>query len=670
SLYAGGTCPDGKNLLVLRWSQAGQRSYTEWQASSNTITDIRSLKNGRIVYSAGDPSFAVLDNVGNKIVEQEASIADYRNTREVLLISDDGNTINFDFEFGFGGERPARFSLSEQSLIHYPQPDTNLISPDTSSLDITDWKSTSEPKLNGKDLPLIQYERSRSLAIAPDKSKFLLGTSWNLYLFDTNGQPIWKFSVPSAVLGVNISSDGKKAVAAYGDGTIRWYNMKNGKALLAFFPHKDGRRWVAWTKSGYYMASADNADNMIGWHVNNGKDKEASFYPAGALYASYKRPDIVKKILETLDEDEAIRLANIEKGVESKVNVDEAIEEVKDKYQLNLEPSGLGKAIIVAASGAQDSKLFPYTNEFTMKMYRLLHKSGFSDGDIIYMNPYPPIVPVNGYVDAARQDFPMLDPKTELQQAIAQVNQDLQPGEQFVFYLHGHARADSVHIGRQSYLSAQEIKTLLAQIPTDVEQIIIFDTCYSGSFLDELANVPKRVVISSADAKSLAWSTESLSFADSFIRQLRYGRSVGEAFELAEQTLTSEPKIFGAQRPQLDDTQDGVYAEEDGHFANRIYLGGEKAPETRTPEIIDVHPTIRLLKGKNTATLWITAIPDFNGMKTVRAILVNEHDEATVYQGDNTEFTRRELTLKPNYDLQRYEIESDQFHTANNWKIL
>jgi len=57
-------------------------------------------------------------------------------------------------------------------------------------------------------------------------------------------------------------------------------------------------------------------------------------------------------------------------------------------------------------------------------------------------------------------------------------------------------------------------------------------------------------------------------------------------------------------------------------------------------------------------------------MKKVRAILVNELDEVIQYQGESTHFTRRELTLLPNYDLQRYEIDYDQFHTAHDWKIL
>jgi WD40 repeat protein len=674
SLYAGGRYYNSSYISpVLHWSLAGQGNYTEWQASLDTIMDIRPLKNGRIVYGAGGPDFAILDSAGNKIVEREANIADYRGIfNDDFGISYEGNTIHFGFEPD--GEGPARFSLSEQRLILNPASDIHLTAPNTTSLDITDWKNTYEPKINGKALFLTQYEFSRSLAIAPDKSKFLLGTEWYLRLFDINGQPIWRADVPSVAWGVNISGDGKKAVAAYGDGTIRWYNLDNGEELLAFFPHKDGKRWIAWTSSAYYMSSADNTDNLIGWHVNEGKDKASSFFPVGALFASYKRSDIVKKILVTLDEDEAIRLANLEKVdiVEPPVNVAEALAEVGDKYQVNLEPSGLGKAIIIAAGGEQDrNTLFPYSNDSTTDMYRFLHRVGFSDGDIIYMNPYPPVVPFNGYVDAGRQDFPMRDPKIELHEAFAQASQDLKAGQQFILYLHGHARIDSVRMNLTTETSAQEIKTLLEQIPTDVEQIIILDTCFSGSFLDELSGVPNRILITSADAESRAWSPEEVGgFSYTFIRELKSGQSVGEAFDYAKDKIIDDSQTFGKQNPQLDDTQDGFYASDDGRFSRRTYIGGKKVHGSLPPEITDMHPTIKLVEGQTTAKLWVKSIPDFNGMKKVRAILVNELDNVTAYQGENTDFSRRELTLLPNYDLQRYEIDYDNFHTARDWKIL
>ncbi len=618
SLYAGGRYIKNGISSILHWSQAGG-NYTEWQASTDTIMDIRPLKNGRIVYGAADPAFAVLDNAGNKIVEQEANIADYRVVFDGdFSISHDGNTIHFGFEVW--GKRPARFSISEQSLILNPQQDTNLTAPDTSSLDITGWENTTEPKLNGKALSLKQYEMSRSLAIAPNKSKFLLGAEWSLYLFDTNGRQIWRANVPSAAWGVNISGDGKKAVAAFGDGTIRWYNLDNGEELLAFFPHKDGKRWIAWTPSGYYMSSADNTDNLIGWHVNEGKDKVASFFPVGALFAFYKRPDIVKKILVTLDEDEAIRLANLEKEgiIEPPINVADALAEVADKYKINLEPSGLGKAIIIAAGGEPDENtLFSYSNDSTTDMYRFLHRVGFSDGDIIYMNPYPPVVPFNGYVDVGRQDFPMRDPKMELHEAFAQASQDLKADQQFILYLHGHARSDYVRMSQTAETSAQEIKTLLDQIPTDVEQIIILDTCFSGSFLDELSGVPNRILITSADAESLAWSPEDVGgFSYTFIRELKSGQSIGDAFNYAKSKIIDDPKIFGKQNPLLDDTQDGFSASDDGRFSRRTYIGGRKIHGSLPPEITDMHPTIQLVEGQTTATLWVKAIPEWHEKST------------------------------------------------------
>jgi hypothetical protein len=378
-----------------------------------------------------------------------------------------------------------------------------------------------------------------------------------------------------------------------------------------------------------------------------------------------------------LDEDEAIRLANLEtdEEVEPPITVGEALEkdEIKDKYEVNNEPSGLGKVIIIAAGGAQDDNtLFSYTDELTTYMYQTLHEIGFTDGDIIYMNPYPPIVPANAYVDAARQDYTLRDPKPELQDAFIQAGKELSADQQFILYLHGHARPDTLVMNPTTEVSAQQLKILLEQIPTEVQQIIILDTCYSGSFLDELAGVENRIVISSTDAETPDWNAQLDSFSKRFIRQLDRGDSVYHAFEYAERKIMTKPEIFGRQRPQLDDTQDGVYDSNDGEIARHTSLGKQKIHASLPPEIIEVHPMIRLAEGQSTATLWLKTIPNFDGIKKVQAILINEHDQITEYQGESTEFTRRELSLKPNYftNSQRYEIDYDQFHTADNWTIL
>ena len=115
--------------------------------------------------------------------------------------------------------------------------------------------------------------------------------------------------MPGAAWGVNVTGDGRLVLAAYGDGTIRWHRMSDGQELLALFVDKDDLRWVAWTPSGYYMASPGGED-LIGWHVNRGWDQAADFFPASRFRERFSRPDIVRLVLETLDEDAAIKQAN------------------------------------------------------------------------------------------------------------------------------------------------------------------------------------------------------------------------------------------------------------------------------------------------------------------------------------------------------------------------
>jgi WD40 repeat protein len=119
---------------------------------------------------------------------------------------------------------------------------------------------------------------SRSLAIAPAYQHFLLGTESSLYLFNRQGAEQWNVPITGAAWGVNIAGNGRVAVAALSDGTIRWYRLKDGQELLAFFPHNDRKRWVLWTPPGYYDASP-GAEQLLGWHVNRGRDAAADFSP-------------------------------------------------------------------------------------------------------------------------------------------------------------------------------------------------------------------------------------------------------------------------------------------------------------------------------------------------------------------------------------------------------
>jgi len=309
-LYAGKSWAPN---FIRKWSNRGRGGFKDLPLGSYNINHILPLKDGGVIFCSDHPAFGVFDANDKKTIYKGPSVAEYKGGYKGFLISHDGNTLQFGYETL--GKSPARFSISERSLEPDPPKEITLFPPITTAagLNITDWEYKSNPKLNGKLLNFYPEEFSYCLAISPDKNTFLIGTSGFIRLYDREGNKKWEALSPGAVYSVNVSENGRVAVAALGDGTVRWYRMKDGKELLALFPHRDRKRWVLWTPSGYYDASP-GAEELIGWHLNNGREAAADFFPVSRFRGTYYRPDVIAKTLETLDEAEAIKFANKESG--------------------------------------------------------------------------------------------------------------------------------------------------------------------------------------------------------------------------------------------------------------------------------------------------------------------------------------------------------------------
>jgi len=73
--------------------------------------------------------------------------------------------------------------------------------------------------------------------------------------------------------------------------------------VLTIFPSKDGREWVAWTPEGYFTASSPSALRLIGYHINQGFEKQARWVSFSQLYDVYFRPDLVRLKLARPTED-------------------------------------------------------------------------------------------------------------------------------------------------------------------------------------------------------------------------------------------------------------------------------------------------------------------------------------------------------------------------------
>ncbi|MCP4697683.1 MAG: DUF1566 domain-containing protein [Gammaproteobacteria bacterium] len=315
-----------------------------------------------------------------------------------------------------------------------------------------------------------------------------------------------------------------------------------------------------------------------------------------------------------------------------------------------------GLAIILAAgSDWSGNSLFPYTHELTQRMYRLLKRRGFGDRDIQYMSPRPPDIDLDGLADDGikdenRQDFNLSRPYDELNTAFAEIAR-LEKNQQFVFYVHGHAGWDQrglvqIKISRADPLSAEYLLELLEQAPPDIQQIIILDTPYSGSFANELAGVKNRIVITSAnDSPSQHWDIRHGGFSDLFIREMHRGKTLGQAFSAVSEMIVKHPDgLFGNQQPWLND---GVAAAE-------TFLGQPDVPAITLPQIAEVHPSVTLPDKNSEASVWVRVNPSQDAIHKVTAVM-RTPGGVRLYEGETTDFDRREIELLYNRTKDRYE---------------
>ena len=313
-LWTGGKFDIKGNSPAVYFDASGKRPGQPVELGNNTVMDFRPCGAG-VAFASADPVFGLINGNGAaKILRATVAIDMRDKLRDAFTVSANGKAVRFGLDYG--GKSPLRFDLDRASLAESAAEDPALTKPRTDGLAVTRWEDTQSPMLGDKPIKLRPSETSRSLAIAKDGKGFVLGTEWYLRRFDGNGALIWQKDSPSVTYGVNISGDGRLIVAADKDGTIRWHRWWDGQELLALFVNHETRAWVAWTPTGYYSASP-GGEEMIGWNVNRGWDQAADFFPADRFRSQFARPDIVERILDTLDESEAIRQANAARPVKT-----------------------------------------------------------------------------------------------------------------------------------------------------------------------------------------------------------------------------------------------------------------------------------------------------------------------------------------------------------------
>ena len=207
------------------------------------------LPDGRLFVGKMNPCFTVLKPDGEILWTVDAPGGDFRNEGRALSVSSDGAVVDFGFEIF--GKSPLRFDLRALKLSNHWPADNQTRPPKFDGLKIEDWFMSHHPKLDGKPITLNDDELSHSFAVQSDGRRFVLGGDWTLRAFDAEGKPLWQYNTTDAVWAENITADGRLVVAAYGDGTIRWHRMDDGRELLALQVLSDRTNWVAWTRRDF-----------------------------------------------------------------------------------------------------------------------------------------------------------------------------------------------------------------------------------------------------------------------------------------------------------------------------------------------------------------------------------------------------------------------------------
>jgi WD40 repeat protein len=315
SVYGSAITTDA-SFILRRWSP-GSPNYEDLPAASETIIDLHTLPDGRLVAASDSSLFLVAADFKKKVWSVDGAHADLSN-RASLILAPQGQGVAFkvgtqrdswlSFSLPDGELRTGKGSADFTTLPRIEAPD----------LLVRGWEGAlgrvAPPSVNGKPLEYAQGDLGNGLAVDPARRRFLIGSNFALTCYSDTGQRLWRAIPGVACSRVNITAEnGDIGVAAFTDGTIRWYRMDNGRELLTLFSHADKRRWILWTRSGYYACSP-GGESLIGWHVNRGQDSAADFYPASQFRARFYRPDVVRAILTTRDEAEALRLAEASQG--------------------------------------------------------------------------------------------------------------------------------------------------------------------------------------------------------------------------------------------------------------------------------------------------------------------------------------------------------------------
>ena len=303
-LVAGGTVVDmaGRNLL-LAWRDGRPGSPAALPVALDSIIRLVAHPAGGVVFGSSDPRWGhVMPDRGGRSLSlmqiRETQKIDFRGVASRDWGIDATGTV-----VEFRGKTRAsalRFDLVELTLTAVSARQTDLSRP----------HPVPDNAVAPTGLGFLPGSPLRATDRTPVDGHVLFGGDDYLVLSNTAGQNPTRREIATAAWGVAIAGNGKVAVAAHGDGTIRWYALEPDRPLIelgGLFVTADEQRWVAWRTDGRFAHSAQGGAKLVGF-FQNGMFQPGQFSQGGItghwldvdqLYGRLYDPDQVRRMLGT-----------------------------------------------------------------------------------------------------------------------------------------------------------------------------------------------------------------------------------------------------------------------------------------------------------------------------------------------------------------------------------
>jgi hypothetical protein len=279
-----------QTICILRWT-VGQTIEPPVfiPVRTNRIMEILPLNRRGGILIVSQDMISLLAPDGHALISgiqraftETNSAADFRSATLDFAVSPDGRAIRFS-DYQSTPSKPLTVTFNLLNVPHPISPNLGITfsNPDQDANIVQSWENSKLPLFNSQALPaqeITKDEIFRSVAIRQQDKLILLGSSEYLRLIsyaDNTPKVLCRLPITAEAYRVNFNEDGKLAITAHSDGTVRWHRIdyqQNNCALRTLLTVRFSRladggwTWIAWLPDGTHVQDF-NAYEGLEWQT-------------------------------------------------------------------------------------------------------------------------------------------------------------------------------------------------------------------------------------------------------------------------------------------------------------------------------------------------------------------------------------------------------------------